>query len=83
MISRSDILLLLTDLQSKGIDVKDDINNLYSSQIIPLETLKKLNENRSLDLLNFYEKLRESYNKKRSKLYIRLIIYMLDLNYSY
>lgn len=73
MISRSDILLLLTDLQSKGIDVKDDINNLYSSQIIPLETLKKINENRSLDLLNFYEKLRESYNKKRSKLYINIM----------
>ena len=73
MISRSEILLLLTDLQSKGIDVKDDIYNLYSSQIIPLETLKKINENRSLDLLNFYEKLRESYNKKRSKLYINIM----------
>ena len=58
MISRSDILLLLTDLQNKGIDVKEDINNLYSSStIIPLETLKKINDNRPLDLLQFYEKL--------------------------
>ena len=74
MISRSDILLLLTDLQNKGIDVKEDINNLYSSStIIPLETLKKINDNRPLDLLQFYEKLRDSYNKKRSKMYINIM----------
>ena len=73
MISRSDILLLLTDLQNKGIDVKEDINNLYSSSTIPLETLKKINENRPLDLLMFYEKIRESYNKKRSKMYINIM----------
>ena len=73
MISRSDILLLLTDLQNKGIDVKEDINNLYSSDTIPLETLKKINDNRPLDLLQFYDKLRDSYNKKRSKMYINIM----------
>jgi len=73
MISRSDILLLLTDLQEQGEDVSMDINELYSSSTIPLDILKKINNHRPLDLLKFYEKLRESYNKKRSKLYINIM----------
>ena len=73
MISRSDIMLLLTELQSKGEDVSKDIEELYKSQIIPLTTLKKINDNRPLDLLQFYEKLRDSYNKKRSKMYINIM----------
>lgn len=73
MISRADILLLLADLKDQGINVEEDINKLYSSQTIPIETLKKINDNRPLDLLKFYEKLRESYNKKRSKLYINIM----------
>lgn len=73
MISRSDILLLLTELQTKGEDVSKEINELYSSQIIPLDILKKINDNRPLDLLQFYEKLRDSYNKKRSKMYINIM----------
>lgn len=73
MISRSDILLLLTELQAKGEDVSKEINELYSSQIIPLDILKKINDNRPLDLLQFYEKLRDSYNKKRSKMYINIM----------
>lgn len=73
MISRSDILLLLTDLQNNGVDVKNDISNLYTSQTIPLDTLKKINDNRPLDLIKFYEKLRKSYNNKRSKMYINIM----------
>ena len=73
MISRSDILLLLTDLQTTGVDVSEDIEELYSSPTIPLDLLKKINSAKPLDLLKFYEKLRDSYNKKRSKLYINIM----------
>lgn len=73
MITRSDLVLLLTDLQEKGIDVTEDISKLYQSSNIPVDVLKKINNSRPLDLLKFYEKLRESYNKKRSKLYINIM----------
>lgn len=73
MITRSDLVLLLTDLQEKGIDVTEDISKLYQTSNIPVDVLKKINDSRPLDLLKFYEKLRESYNKKRSKLYINIM----------
>lgn len=73
MISRSDIVLLLTELQNNGEDVSKEITDLYKSPTIPLNILKKINDNRPLDLLQFYEKLRDSYNNKRSKLYINIM----------
>ena len=74
MITRTDLVLLLTELQEKGIDVTEDINKLYQSgNSIPVDVLKKINDTRPLDLLKFYEKLRDSYNKKRSKLYINIM----------
>jgi len=73
MIARSDIILLLTELQNKGIDVNNELNLVLRSSTIPLEALKKINDNRSLDILKFYEKLRVSYNNKKSKLYINIM----------
>ena len=73
MISKSDILLLLTELQNSGEDVSGDIAELYRSPNIPFNTLKRINDKRSLDLVKFYEKLRKSYDNKRSKLYINIM----------
>ena len=73
MITKNDIILLLTELQSQGIDTKDDINTVLKSSSIPIDVLKKINDNKSLDIIHFYEKLRKSYNDKRSKLYINIV----------
>ena len=73
MISKNDIILLLTEMQSSGIDVKEDINLVIKSPSIPLQVLKKINSNKSLDALEFYEKIRKSYNSKKSKLYINIM----------
>ena len=73
MIDRSDVLLLLSDLSKQGVDINDEIKKLYSSSSIPLSTLKLINKNRTLDLVKFYEKLRYSYNKNKSKLYINIM----------
>ena len=73
MIAKSDVILLLTDLQNSGIDVKNELDLVFKSTTIPLESLKKINNNRSLDILNFYEKIRRSYNTQRSKLYINIM----------
>lgn len=73
MISKTDMLLLLTELQDNGQDVSKEINELYKSSIIPISVLKRVNDFRPLELTNFYEKLRKSYNNKRSKMYINIM----------
>lgn len=73
MITKSDVTLLLNDLQDKGIDINGYVRELYSTSSIPANILKFLNDNRSFDIANFYEKLRRNYNKKRSDLYINIV----------
>ena len=73
MISKSDVVLLLTELQNNGEDVSKDILNLYRSETIPLDILKKINASKPLSVVKFYEKIRQSYNKKHSKMYINIM----------
>lgn len=73
MVSKQDILLLLTELQDKGIDCTDYINTLYTSNANIISTLRFINSNQPLDLISFYEKLRKSYNHKSSKLYKNIV----------
>ena len=73
MISKNDILLLLTELQKSGVDCHKEFDLSLQSQDIPLEALKKINDNRPIDIVKFYDKLRRSYNEKHSKLYISIM----------
>lgn len=73
MITKNDCYLLLADLQNKGIDTSESINELIKSTSIPMSVIKFINDNRQLDLLNFYEKIRKSYNQKKSNLYINIV----------
>lgn len=73
MITKSDVTILLNDLQEKGTDINGYLRELYSTSSIPSNVLKFLNENRSFDIANFYEKLRHNYNKKRSDLYLNIV----------
>lgn len=81
MISRNDCLLLLTDIQNSGVDVNNEINELLSTNTqIPMSVLKFINEHRTLDLTEFYEKLRKSYNDKKSNLYKNIVSEIKDPN---
>lgn len=73
MISKNDVVLLLTELQDNGIDIQDNIIKLFKSENIPLSVIKFINDHRQLDLTAFYEYLRKSYNNKKSKLYISIV----------
>ena len=73
MIVKNDLILLLTDLQENGIDIGNKILEVIKSSGIPLNVLKFINDNRQLDLTSFYDKLRRSYNNKKSKLYISIV----------
>lgn len=72
-ITRTDCVLLLTDLQEKGIDVKKQLESVMRNDITP-EVIKFINDNRQMDVARFYEKLRKSYNDKKSKLYKEIVL---------
>lgn len=72
-ISKTDCLVLLNELQENGIDSSLMIRKLIKMSEPTTEVLKFINDNRQLDLAAFYEKIRKSYNNKKSTLYINLM----------
>ena len=73
MITKNDCYLLLAELNMKGLDTSEPIKELTSSNNLPLSVIKFINDNRQLDLTAFYEKIRKSYNNKKSVLYINIM----------
>ena len=73
MITKSDVILLLTDIQNSGIDCTDELQKVVINSDVSLEVLKFINDNRQLDLTRFYEKIRKSYNDNKSKLYKNIV----------
>lgn len=73
MLTKNDLILLLTELESSGINVDEYMNELLISESISSKVLKFINDNRQLDVAAFYEMLRKNYNHKKSNLYINLV----------
>lgn len=73
MITKNDCYLLLAELNSMGIDTSSPIEELSNSSVLPISVIKFINDNRQLDLTAFYEKIRRSYNNKKSTLYINIM----------
>ena len=73
MLKKNDLIILLTQLQDDGMDVSSELRKVLISTDIPIDVVKFINDNRQLDVTNFYEQLRKSYNNKRSSLYINLV----------
>lgn len=80
MIQRQDLILLLTEMKERGEDVTDQINKVISSNSIPLDVLKFINDNRELEVTEFYKHIRRNYNKKKSKLYMNIVGEIKDPN---
>ena len=75
MLQKTDLILLLTTIQEEHpeIDVRDYVDMTIKTPGINLEALKFINDIRPLEVRAFYEKLRKSYNEKRSNLYINIM----------
>ena len=73
MITKSDCILLLKDLSDRGIDTKEILSKTIVSRDVDIDCLKFINDNRQLDVTEFYKKIRKSYNAKKSKLYGNLV----------
>lgn len=73
MLTKNDLILLLSDLEKSGSDVDKYFNMLFKSESIPTSVLKFINDSRQLDVATFYDMLRKSYNQKKSPLYKNLV----------
>lgn len=72
-ITKQDCLVLLNELKQNGIDVKQVLKEATLMKDIKLDVVKFINDNRPFDVSNFYEKLRKSYNSKKSQLYKQIV----------
>ena len=73
MITKNDIILLLTELQENNINVDNYLRKTILSESINLDALKFINDNRQLDVAKFYELLRKNNNSKKSPLYKNIV----------
>lgn len=73
MITRRDCLLLLSELAARGIDTEEMTYLALSSSDVNLSVIKFINDNRQFEANAFYEKIRKSYNHKKSNLYKNIV----------
>jgi hypothetical protein len=80
MITKNDVILLLTDLEKLGVEINKSLYVDVSKNGVTPEIVNFINSNRQLDLHKFYEKIRKSYNEKHSTLYINIVKEIDDVN---
>ncbi len=73
MLAKTDLILLLTEMQENGAEVSDQLRKVATSPTIPLDVVKFINDNRQMDVAAFYERIRKNYNDKRSDLYKNIV----------
>lgn len=78
MLTKNDLLLLLTELQEEGKDVQPYLNRALMGSTISLDVLKFINAQRQFDVACFYELLRKNHNAKKSPLYKNIVREDLD-----
>ena len=80
MVSRNDLILILTELQEEGIDTTEQMRKVFTSSEFPVDVIRFINENSEMDINKFYTHIRKSYNQKKSKLYINIMKEIEDTN---
>lgn len=73
MITKRDCILLLSELKEKGIDVTTMLQRTLKAKDVDIEVIHFINNHRQLDANKFYEKIRKSYNNKKSTLYKNIV----------
>lgn len=73
MLTQNDLVLLLTEMEDKGVDTSSYLTRVFTSKKIDLNILKFINDNRQLDVAQFYELIRKNYNKNKSPLYKNIV----------
>ena len=58
MVSRNDLILILTELQEEGIDTTEQMRKVFTSSEFPVDVIRFINENREMDINKFYTHIR-------------------------
>ena len=73
MLTKEDLLLLLDEIEQRGVDTHNYSYKLMLDDKIPRDILKFVNDNRPLEITAFYEMLRQNHNKRKTPLYKNLV----------
>ena len=80
MITKNECLEKLFLLKDEGIECEAQIKQLLLETQPSIEIIQFISNNIELNIRKFYEKLRKSYNDKKSKLYINIVKEITDPN---
>ena len=58
MVTRNDLLLLLSEIESEGVDTSTQIQKLYRTKDLHVDVLKFINDHRQFDVIKFCERIR-------------------------
>lgn len=74
MVTKTDLMLLLSMMSQQGVKgAREQLDRCISAHGVDYDCLKFINEHRPMEVTMFYEKIRKSYNNKKSKLYINIM----------
>ena len=73
MITKRDCILLLTTMKNEHVNVDAMMQKAITARDVSIDVIKFINNYRPLDANKFYEKLRKSYNNKKSSLYKNIV----------
>ena len=73
MITKRDCILLLTTMKNEHVNVDAMMQKAITARDVNIDVIKFINNYRPLDANNFYEKIRKSYNNKKSNLYKNIV----------
>lgn len=73
MITKRDCILLLTTMKNEHVNVDAMMQKAIIARDVNIDVIKFINNYRPLDANKFYEKLRKSYNNKKSSLYKNIV----------
>ena len=82
MITRRDCILLLSELEARGIDTRNMLQVALTNSETSFDVVRFINTHREFDANKFYEKLRKSYNHKRSDQYKNIVTIPIPFIYS-
>lgn len=73
MLTKNDLILLLSEISESGVNTDAHMNTLLLSRSIPADVIRFISEYRDFEVANFYTLLRKNYNRKKSTLYKNLV----------
>ena len=74
MLQNTDLVLLLTEMDSNGVEgASRHLRAIIGKPTVSFDALKFINSHRQLDVVGFYERIRKNHNEKKSNLYKNIV----------